>query len=326
MSSLPGSDTSWSHHATDAHDPTTEDEKDVLVRHPQPITFAVWQLHCCRHISIVPLLVSCVCSVVACMTPNAALRKTYLADAIGAAMGSMALHENFRILILGPSDPERFFQRMQRIGPTIIGIEMTTVLLQTPPLPDEIDVAWQIHGTIKLICLIGLVAPVLLYRRTWAYLTTNAFAAVAFLHFHWSWAGVNGWLYTHSFGLLIGYALTQLHQELYEKERELAAGRAEQARLLEALSESNERREFEIRLLTKEANMTRLSPLVRRSEADMFSESVISHHTAKLESPLGISVAHRGLTTRKLDYAPKADEPPAAARRWRIRLTRRGRW
>ena len=254
------------------------------------LSFPVWQLHNSRHIAFLPLLLGFLCSVIIWIVMDDALKMSLLVDAFGAAGGAIFLRHQLRT-----RDTKLVYQTMQVVGPAIGGLESLVMLLQTPPPPDKMNTIWQVHQTIKLLCVSGLVGPVVLNFRSVPYLVANACAAVSFLHYNFAWACVMGWLYAHSVGVMVGYVLTWLRKDLYKKERELLAARKEQARLLEALRESNERREIEIRILSKKARMVTsvqpFQPALQNENCDKESQSnsivsrsrsLKSHHTAKV--------------------------------------------
>lgn len=263
--------------------------------------FPAWQAA-----RVIDLVLSCswvlfmglACGLIAATAaPGGSRRISFAADAAGALFSWTMLELLHRYCA---HDPERIHAILVRLAMVVVPAE-TIVEFMLPPDEDWAagaapDQLLPVHMLLKMIVEVGLVAPGVLGWGTRAYATLNVLRAASAAHLVWrSGQGISGhqvYVYAQTIAVLIGYSMSRVHRQLYDKETELAVAQTELARLLEASREANERREFEIRMY-QQAWDTSATCISSSDESDArpathytakLSQRGGSHHTTKLGS------------------------------------------
>ena len=213
------------------------------------ISFAAWQAERLPHFMIFPLAVGGVCALLAIAEDDTARRVAYLIDTARTVVG-FTLSHLFGNPWLNARNVRWWRESQIRLVKDLFGVFIVAAeVLYCTSLPVGDDNHLRtLHQFVKLVVQ-SIVSSVWLTWGSLAHVVVNGFVAKSMLYrFH---GRVELWLYAHAVFLLLGYVMVRLQRSLYAKENALAATQREQARLLEALRESNERREYEILMKNK---------------------------------------------------------------------------
>ena len=279
---------------TDATGPAASLALDLPVA---PLGFPSWRLKFLHEVRLIPLCAGFGYALLAWTASEVHLRTLYATDALGAlcGYGVVVFIERTR---KGAVDPDWLQKTCVRIALLVVAGEgIADVLHQSAAA----SIDSQLRAT-KVILELGIFAPMVFTWGTAAYAVMIALRAATTGH-HLSRAdasadNVGSWVYIFTLAIIVGFVLTQLLRRLHATELELVKRNEEAAALNDALHESNERREYEIQMKSKEAERcSRHAAEMRRrleewhcaqelvlgqEDENAMSESY-SHHTAKVD-------------------------------------------
>ena len=215
------------------------------------LCFHAWQFEraALQHIAVpLSLLVGCV--LLALTSESAEQARMCVTDACGALVGVLV-----RLRLRAHPDQERAQVIAKRLALVAFLAEAArtegpTADLAFAPGADLVRLEC-FHRFVKCLISVGLVAPTYVGVYTWEFFVMNMAlvlgAVPLFTKYGLPYARV--WAYTHSTALLVAASIHRMNSQLYAAERSVAKLVCEQERLLSSLRESNERREYEIRLM-----------------------------------------------------------------------------